>query len=368
MAVDTLSPIPTSPLSFPARTYAKLSPHAFLRANLASPQNTRPSGRTPSQARRIICNTSSLSHTAGSAVFRLGDTAAVCGIRAEILLVDDIADYQQREDISTEDPSRLPEEERRKRRKDDADEIGRLHLLVPNVELATGCSPGHLPGGPPSDVAQTLSQRILTLLHVSQLVDLHQLRIWYHPPSTHSPDDMDVCTGDDGGGSGETAKTKAEIKAFWTLYIDILFLSLDGNPFDAAWGSLMAAFKDLRLPSAQWNSDLEMVLCNGDATNSAQILQNRDLPVPLSFGVFMEENGTEGARQKWLLVDMDGFEEGVCREGGTVVVKGRRKEMLEIVRIEKSGGGAIGPGDIRELVRLATEKWVEWDNVLRRLL
>ncbi len=81
----------------------------------------------------------------------------------------------------------------------------------------------------------------------------------------------------------------------------------------------------------------------------------------------MEENGTEGARQKWLLVDMDGFEEGVCREGGTVVVKGRRKEMLEIVRIEKSGGGAIGPGDIIELVRLATEKWAEWDNVLRRL-
>lgn len=289
----------------------------------------------------------------------------MCGIRAEILLVDDVADFRPRDDVSSEN-KQFPEEERKKRSKEDADEMGKLNLLVPNVELATGCSPAHLPGGPPSSLAQSLSQRILTLLHISQLIDLHKLRIWYHPPSTGSPDEMDTSNSDEGGGPAETEKAKAEIKAFWTLYIDILFLSLDGNPFDAAWGSMVAALEDVRLPRARWNPDLEMVLCDSDATNLGRLLEGRALPVPLSYGVFIKDNGTEGEGGKWLLVDMDGFEEGVCKESGTMVVKGKRKETLEIIRIEKSGGGGVGHGDIRELVRLARERWNEWDYVLGR--
>lgn len=366
MAVEVPSPIPVNPISFPAHTFAKLSPHAFLHANLTSLERTRPCGRTPSQARRVTCTTSSLTHTTGSAVFRTGDTAAVCGIRAEILLVDDITDYQQREDISIGDKS-LPEEQRRRRKKEDADEMGRLNLLVPNVDLATGCSPANLPGGPPSALAQTLSQRVLTLLHISQLIDLHKLRIWSTPPLSASPDEMDTSTGEEGGGADETGKTKPEIKAFWTLYIDILFLSLDGNPFDAAWGSMMAALEDVRLPRARWNADLEMVLGDSDATNLERLVEDPVISVPLSFGIFTKDNGAEGGEEKWLLVDMDGFEEGVCREGGTVVVKGGKKETLEVVRIEKSGGGGIGPGDIRELVRLASERWHEWDYILGQL-
>lgn len=321
----------------------------------------------------------------------------MCGIRAEILRVDDIADYQPREDVSSGDDSRrsLSEEQRRVRRgrgrrrrsKEDADEMGKLNLLVPNVDLATGCSPTNLPGGPPSALAQTLSQRVLTLLHLSELIDLHQLRIWDRPLVDEFPEEMDTSTSDEGGGGAdETGKSqpdpKPEIKAFWTLYMDILILSLDGNPFDAAWGSMMAALKDVRLPRARWDGDLEKVVCDGDSTCLERLLHNdkvQVLPVPLSFGLFTNDHGagtgtgTEtgggggGEGGKWILVDMDGFEEGVCREGGTVVVKCGWDGSLEVVRIEKVGGGGIGCGELRELVRLAGERWREWDAVLGRL-
>lgn len=291
----------------------------------------------------------------------------MCGIRPEILLVENIADYKPREDISVGDRRRsLSAEQKRKRSKEDADEMGRLHLLVPNVDLATGCSPGNVPGGPPSVLAQTLSQRVLTLLHLSQLIDMHKLRIWYRPSLSTAPEAMDISTGDEGRSADETGNTKPEIKAFWTLYIDILFLSLDGNPFDAAWGSMMAALKDVRLPPARWNADLETVVCHDDAAHFERVMEEKVLTVPLSFGLFTKENGTERGEEKWILVDMDGFEEGICREGGTVAVKRGPNEPLEVIRIEKIGGGGLGPREIRKLVQLASERWPEWDSVIEK--
>ncbi|KAK4987007.1 hypothetical protein LTR28_001918, partial [Elasticomyces elasticus] len=47
-------------------------------------------------------------------------------------------------------------------------------------------------------------------------------------------------------------------KAYWTLYIDLLFISLDGNPFDVAWAAVLAALKDTRLPRAWWDPDREV--------------------------------------------------------------------------------------------------------------
>lgn len=281
--------------------------------------------------------------------------------------MENIADYKPRADASIGDGQQtLSAEQKRKRRKEDADEMGRLQLLVPNVDLATGCSPGNLPGGPPSALAQTLSQRVLTLLHLSQLIDMHKLRIWYRPPLNDSPEEMDISTDNEGGGADETGKTKPEIKAFWTLYIDILFLSLDGNPFDAAWGSMMAALKDVRLPRAQWNADLETVVCDDEAAHFQRLMEERVSAVPLSFGLFTKDNGTEKGEEKWILVDLDGFEEGICREGGTVVVKRGQKEPSEVVRIEKIAGGGIGPGEIRKLVQLASGRWPEWDSVIEQ--
>ena len=100
-----------------------------------------------------------------------------------------------------------------------------------------------------------------------------------------------------------------------------------------------------------------MVLCSDDP-DEARGLDLYDMPVALSFGVFEGDGESKG--KKWVLVDMDGFEEGLCREGGTVVVgdKGR------VVRIEKNGGGVVGVNEMRGLVEMAMGRRREWIGVL----
>ena len=264
---------------------------------------------------------------------------------------------------------------RRKRRKTEADEIARLNLLVPNVELSTGCSPAYLPGSPPSDVAQTLSHRILSLLHTTQLIEAEDLRIWHHPftppnqqgtPST-APNPNNPSSTTTSEDADATEVSKPQVKAYWTLHITILFLSLDGNPFDAAWCSLLAALHDVRLPRAWWDPDLESVLCSPERSEATTLSLN-GLPIPLTVGVFSQDRreGVEGEgkdRQKWLLVDMDGFEEGCVRETVCLVVKGEG-DGAEIVRLEKSGGGMIGRQEIGGLVEMAGRRWKEWRTLL----
>lgn len=365
MTIKTSTSLTPNPLSFPAHVFAKLSPGHFLQANLTSPQRpTRPSGRLPLQYRSPACTTSSLSYAYGSAVVRIGDTAVVCGVRGEILKVSDIADYQPLDADSTrKNESWEGNEGERMKRRADTDEMARLNLLVPNIELATGCSPGNLPGGPPSAQAQALSQRVLVLLHTSHLINIDDLKIWYHPPATSSspsPDQMDVSVTADNTSEGDL-DPKPEIKGFWTLYIDIIFISLDGNPFDAAWLALLAALVDVRLPRAWWDTDHDMVLCDPDAAQYRR-LQIGDLPVALSYGVFMPKD-TREKDQKWVLVDMDGFEEAVCEESGSIVVRNNAKGT-EVLRFEKCGGGGVGLKEMRELVELAALRCEEWKTVL----
>ncbi|CAF9938444.1 MAG: hypothetical protein ALECFALPRED_007690 [Alectoria fallacina] len=381
----TLNPTP-QPLTFPALTFAKLAPSSFLSAHLSNPSGPiRPSGRTATQTRTPTCNTGSLTHANGSAVVRCGDTAAVCGVRGEILKMGDIADYEARELDGGDDDGddeeeeeeevvvgeEMMEERRRKRRREDTDEMARLNLLVPNLELATGCSPAHLPGGPPSVLAQTLTQRVVTLLHTSDLIGMEPLRIWFRPAAEFSSatpgamrmgGDMEEMEAREGE---EEEIAKAEVKAFWVLYIDVLFISLDGNAFDAAWLAILAALKDTMLPRAWWDADREMVLCS-DEPSEARGLDIRGVPVPLSFGVFegdgqgKGERGMEKGMEKWVLVDVDGFEEGLCREEGTVVVGERGR----LVKIEKNGGAGVGMREMRGLVGLAAKRREEWMAVL----
>lgn len=359
-------------LTLPAQTFAKLSPSAYLTAHLTSPRGPlRPSGRKPSESRPPTVHTGSLTHSHGSAVVRCGDTAVVCGIRGEILRVEDIADWEtirhdekntdtesERPAETEEDPT-TPEEKNPQQRKQETAQLSALNLLVPNLDLATGCSPAHLPTtGPPSPLAQTLTHRIHTLLHTSHLLNIDDLRIYsqpppsspFNPPETHSEQ------------TPLSAPPIPETKAFWTLYIDILFISLSGSAFDTAWFALLAALRDVRLPRAWYDSDSESVLCSPIASE-ARKLRLYDVPVALSFGVFTGEGegrGREGRGREWILADPDGFEEGLCGEVGTVVVG----EGGRVVRVEKGGGGVVGRGEMRGLVGLAGGRREEWVGVL----
>ncbi|KAI4113250.1 MAG: hypothetical protein LQ338_008210, partial [Usnochroma carphineum] len=204
MAIPPSSPDTTAPtpLTFPPSAFAKLAPRSYLHAHLSSPAARRPSGRLPSESRKSSINTGSLTHCHGSAVVRTGDTAVVCGIRGEILNAEDVLDYKPAttvDDLLERYGGRgihlhevTDEGMKRRSRGADAEEMAYLNLLVPNVELSTGCSPAYLPGGPPSEEAQSLSHRILSLLHTTQLLSMDDLRIWYHPLSLDTPTASDA--------------------------------------------------------------------------------------------------------------------------------------------------------------------------------
>jgi len=278
-------------------------------------------------------------------VVRIGDTTVVCGIRGEILLARDVGGFR-----NTIEPSSRP----------GYNEAKVLDLLVPNIELATGCSPAFMPGQPPSTLAQSLSTRIYSLLHSSSLVDSEELRIWYHPPNL-SDQDHDSMKED----AEDEETVEPEVKAFWTLYIDILFISLDGNPFDAAWTAVVSALKDVRLPKAYWDPDREMILCE-DSVSESKKLKLRGLPISVTALVFRVKEQVQGRGNKhWILVDPDTFEEGLCDESVTVVVD-CDNGYTNVLGISKSGGTVIGKDELREVVQLAEKRWTELSQLLAR--
>lgn len=263
----------------------------------------------------------------------------MCGIRGEILLASDVGGF-----CATVDPSTRP----------GYNEAKELDLLVPNIELATGCSPAFMPGQPPSTLAQSLSTRVYSLLHSSELVDSEDLRIWYQPPDLSAEDQMD---------EDEDKSLGPEVKAFWTLYIDILFISLDGNPFDAAWAAVVSSLKDVRLPKAYWDPDREMILCE-DAVSQSKKLKLRGLPIAVTALVFRAKEQLQGRDKKhWILVDPDTFEEGLCEESVTVVVD-CSSSKTKMLGISKSGGTIVGMSEMKDIVGLAENRWAELSRLL----
>jgi exosome complex component RRP43 len=340
---------PSQPLSFPPEIFAALTPVPFLLAHLTPSNPKAPSlranGRGPNEFRTPAVNTNSLTHCSGSAVVRTGGTAVVCGVRGEILPAKDIPNAPKVELPGEEDIDDEDEDE------DDITELALLNLLVPNIELATGCSPAHLPGNPPSTLAQSLSQRLLSLLHSTRLVRASDLRILSRLPSRPDDDEPD-------------APPPIEIAAYWTLYIDILIVSLDGNPFDAAWGAVLAALGNTKLPKAWWDADLETILCS-DQVKEGKTLALRGCPIAATFSVF--EPGTEkGVDEEriWILADPDSFEEELCRESVTVVLDYEDGDV-KAKRIEKSGGSIVGRDRMAGILKLAGPRWTAWENALQ---
>ncbi|KAI1427292.1 exosome complex exonuclease RRP43 [Xylaria sp. FL1777] len=356
-----------SSLTLSSAAFAKLSPHPYLLANLqpadASTPSSRTNGRQPTQARPPAINTSSLTHAHGSAVVRTGDTTVICGVRGETLRTSQIPNYR---------PSSLPSTDATTTTAR-ANELRDYDLLVPNIELATGCAPDFLPGVPPTTLAQTLSTRLYSLLHSSGVLDVEDLRI-YHEKSRD----------DDGGwGGGDEDMQDAaegeeldvpvrEVMAYWVLYIDLLFISLDGNPFDAAWAAVLAALRDTRLPRAHWDADREVVLCS--RREAAVPLSVSGLPVACTAAVFTAKERLKQSQSQsrsagdatgpfWMLVDPDRFEEGLCDEMVTVVVD-RSAGETKILGISKSGGTVVGPEVLRRFVKVAEGRWQEFRDAL----
>lgn len=350
----------TSSTTFTPQTFAKLSPHPYLLANLQPPSHatavtpTRTNGRAPHQSRPLNINASSLSHANGSAMVRIGDTSVICGVRGELLPSTAIPQWRR---PKSKAELEAVEDKEAELREEGARELRDYDLLVPNIELATGCAPQFLPGVPPTTLAQTLSTRVYSLLHSARLLDAEDLRVWYTPPNLDADEDDNMAGADD-----EAAEQQEpEIKAYWTLYIDVLFVSFDGNPFDAAWIAILAALRDTKLPRAWWDPDREMVLCS---RTEAKPLSVRGLPIACTAAVLNErEAEVAGQSKSFVLVDPDRLEESLCDESITVVVD-RTTGEARIRAISKSGGRVLGPKEIREIAAMAESRWDDIQQAL----
>jgi exosome complex component RRP43 len=155
-----------------------------------------------------------------------------------------------------------------------------------------------------------------------------------------------------------------QVVAYWVLYIDLLFVSFDGNPFDAAWAAVVAALRDTKLPVARWDPDREMVVCSRTETRKLNV---RGLPVACSAAVFMEKEhgeGGAGENRHWLLLDADRLEESLCREVITMVVDCSEGET-RVKSIEKQGGTVLGRELIRGFAGVAEERWKEINEAMK---
>lgn len=320
-------------------TFAKLSPHPYLLASLDPASDdirpARSNGRARNESRKPTVNLASLSHAHGSAVVRVGDTTVICGVRGETILTPNIPNYRA---SNTET------------------ELKDYDLLVPNFELATGCAPQFLPGGPPSTLAQTLSTRIYSLLHSSRIIKPDDLRIWHTPLSEDLEDHME----EDGE---DTSNENRSVVAYWVLYIDIFFISFDGNPFDAAWAATMAALRNTKLPGARYDIDREMVICSH---KQARPLNITNIPIACTAVVFTgkeTDRPTDG--RFWLLVDPDRLEESLCDESVTVVVDCKDGD-LKLLSISKHGGTALTPQFLtsEQFLGWASKRWEEFNAAI----
>lgn len=276
---------------------------------------------------------------------RLGNTSVVCGVRAEILKEQDVPGANAHSAAAEADND-----------DEDTEDVEALRLLVPNVELSTGSTPGHIPGNAPSTFAQTLITRIRSLLHSTHLLRSSDLRI-LHTPLTN-PDEPDI-------------EPEVQVRGYWVLYLDIFFISIDGNAFDASWLSILAALQDTLLPHAYFDEEHEGILCS-DNPMEARRLRLQAFPVSSTFVVFegQTEDGDEAEGSvEWVLSDPDAFEEGVCRETVSVVVDasagGKGTKDAVVCRIEKSGGGVVDRELVKELVKRAINQWIEVNELFK---
>ncbi|OAA47054.1 3' exoribonuclease family protein [Metarhizium rileyi] len=321
-------------------TFAKLSPHPYLLANLEPSDDhvapARSNGRAPDENRPTFVNLSSLSHAHGSSLVRMGDTTVICGVRGETILTQHIPNFR----ASNRDT-----------------ELQDYDLLVPNIELATGSSPQFLPGGPPTTLAQTLSTRIFSLLHDAKLVQPEDLRIWHTRPSERMMADEDKMDEDDYEETdAHDSSGERYVAAYWVLYIDIFFISFDGNPFDAAWAATLAALRDTKLPRGRYDPDRDMILCTRKDPKSLTIAS---MPIACTAVVFTgKETDRASDGRFWLLVDPDSLEESLCDESITIVVD-CQGDSMRIVSVSKHGGTVLSPKLLRSkgIMDWANQRW-----------
>nr|CAH0100483.1 unnamed protein product [Daphnia galeata] len=179
-----------------ATDHKTLQPLEFYKTFLD--RKTRPDGRSLLEFRRMTLNAGSIGTADGSAIVKCGNTAIICGIKAELV---------------------APER--------DEPQKG---LIIPNVTLPSLCS-SHIKSGPPGETAQAATQFIAELVNNNIIMDLETLCI-------------------------------KNSKWSWVLYCDLLCINLDGSLLDACVMALVAALKNLSLPVVSYDEEMDKLISN----------------------------------------------------------------------------------------------------------
>lgn len=244
-------------------------------------------------------------------------------------------------------------------------------LLVPNVEFATGCDVNQVPGSAPSSVAQATAWRVKEMLVSLGFIQPEQLEIW----GRRYISDARSSAGDDGSDQDDydamddvvDENEEKEIVGYFTLYIDLVIISLSGPPFTALWAAAIAALRDTKLPAASYSVQVENIICSPLLSDS-RLLATRGLPIAASYAVFesrLHKGLKDRKEESWVLADVDAEEEIVCKESVVVVVdcsdSGRGTRIL---RLEKRGGFVVDEVLMKDIIDMSAVRWEEWRSVI----
>ncbi|XP_075707850.1 exosome complex component RRP43 [Rhinoderma darwinii] len=251
-------------------------------------QNCRPDGRGLSEFRTTTINVGSITTADGSALVKLGNCTVMCGIKAEF----------------ASPPTDAPNK----------------GYIVPNMDLTPLCSSRFRPG-PPGEEAQVASQFIADVLENSQIIQKEDLCI-------------------------------AKGKLAWVLYCDLICLDYDGNLFDASVCALVAAMRNVRLPSVRISEDTGVAEVQTSSKSPLNILKQ---PVSTSFAVFDD---------MYILADPTDEEESLATGLMTIVTD----EDGKLCTIRKPGGSALSAEKLQDCISRAVSRHKEVQALLDEVL
>uniref|UniRef100_A0A8C2U9M6 Ribosomal RNA-processing protein 43 n=1 Tax=Coturnix japonica TaxID=93934 RepID=A0A8C2U9M6_COTJA len=224
----------------------------------------------------------------GSALVKLGNTTVICGVKAELAAP--------------------------------AVDSANKGYIVPNVELPSLCST-RFRSGPPGEEAQAASQFIADVIENSQMI---------------AKEDLCIAGG----------------KLAWVLYCDIICLDYDGNILDASTFALLAALKNVQLPSVTVNEETGLSEVNLKQKNPLVI---RKHPVATSFAIFDDT---------LLIVDPTAEEEDLAT--GTVTVVTDEDDRL--CSVHKPGGSPLTGAKLQDCISRAITRHREVKKLIDKVI
>ncbi|KAI1318751.1 Exosome complex component RRP43 [Mortierella claussenii] len=254
-------------------------------------QGVRPDGRLLNSFRPTTVHYGVITTANGSAMVRIGGTTVVCGVKAEV----------------AEPKLDSPKE----------------GYLVPNVELSPICSSAFRPG-PPSEQAQVVSDAIHRVLKESSVLDLTELCI-------------------------------EEGKAVWTLWVDVVCVSYDGNIYDAALASVMAALANVRIRKPTYEEGTVKV-SGGETISDENSFKLNLARTPLSASfVLFDTNLT-------LLADPNFAEESISQGQISVTID----EQGQLCAVSKVGAASSSHALLKQCIEQARTRSLDLRTIMNQ--